>query len=120
MAPSTPPPPSSELLAALTMASTVRRVISPRWALIFTFFAISATPGGNYFLRTSIPSKEECELITFHLCPSRTKTYVTRYRETNGFPSFRPCKDSLSLTTALSAATTTRLSSADDESNLNG
>src|SRR3954468_21588971 len=36
MAPSTPPPPSSDELAALTMASTAKVVMSPRKTSIFT------------------------------------------------------------------------------------
>src|SRR5438045_1183000 len=42
IAPSTPPPPSSELLAALTMTSTFRRVMSPSCALILFCFVMEA------------------------------------------------------------------------------
>ena len=41
IAPSTPPPPNKELLAALTMASTSNLVISPFIISIFSYFLIS-------------------------------------------------------------------------------
>lgn len=59
MAPSTPPPPSNDELAALTIASATTVVISPRIALILAFAATFSMMRGLLFAQ----NVEEAVLI---------------------------------------------------------